>query len=88
MRFNITRLCGGKALMVAPSEEIELNLLTVPDKLGEEFTVSKSDEMMLVVKWKDMEVTIYYQGKIMFFPLTDKDKAIEYATMILKKISL
>ena len=41
---------------------------------------------MLIMEWKGMEVTIYPQGKVMFYPLSEKELAIEYATMILEKV--
>ena len=43
--------------------------------------------MMLVSKWNGMEVTLYLQGKVMFFPLSDKDLAVRYATEILEEIA-
>ena len=41
---------------------------------------------MLILDWNGMEVTLYSQGKVMFYPLSEKEKAIEYATMMLTKI--
>ena len=87
MRFNITRLCGGKALMASPADNMDIDLDSAAETLGEEFTVVKNEAgMMLVMSWKDMELTLYTQGKIMFHPLSDKDLAIEYATYILNKL--
>jgi len=88
MRFNITRLCGGKALMASPSEMFDLDLDEVTKILQDEFEIKKNDGgLMLIMGWKDMEVTLYPQGKIMFHPLSDKDLAIEYATYILNRLS-
>lgn len=87
MRFNVTRLCGGKALMVAPASEMEIDLASVPEKLGKDFAVKSSDDMMLVLLWKDMEVTIYSSGKMMFYPLSEKDVALKYASSIIAEIS-
>ena len=42
---------------------------------------------MLVSQWGEMEVTVYPQGKVMFYPLADKEKAVEYATDIIERIS-
>lgn len=87
MRFNVTRLCGGKALMAASKEIMDIDLDRAADILKDEFTLkSNEDGMMLVMEWKGMEVTIYPQGKVMFHPLADKDLSIEYATMILERI--
>lgn len=88
MKFSVTRLCGGKALMAASSEYMDIDLAKACDVLSKEGFVKKSEEegLMLVLEWKGMEVTLYPQGKVMFFPLADKDLSIEYATMILEKV--
>ena len=89
MKFTVTRLCGGKALMAASSETMDIDLDTAADKLsGDGFTKKKNEDgLMLILEWKGMEVTLYPQGKVMFYPLSEKDLAIEYATMILDKVS-
>ena len=88
MKFTVTRLCGGKALMAASSETMDIDLDTAADKLsGDGFTKKKNEDgLMLILEWKSMEVTLYPQGKVMFYPLSEKDLAIEYATMILDKV--
>ena len=88
MRFNITRLCGGKALMASPSDSYDIDLDIAAEKLKDEFQIVRNDGgMMLIMSWKDMELTLYPQGKVMFHPLSDKDLAIEYATYVLGKLS-
>ncbi len=87
MRFNVTRLCGGKALMAAPSEIMDIDLDKASDVLKDEFTIKRNESgMMLIMEWKEMEVTLYPQGKVMFHPLSDRDQAVEYATMILNRL--
>lgn len=49
--------------------------------------IKSFDEMMTVSQWDEMEVTLYPQGKVMFYPLSDKDKAVEYATEIITEIN-
>ncbi|MBQ3736096.1 MAG: hypothetical protein II855_04085 [Candidatus Methanomethylophilaceae archaeon] len=87
MRFTVTRLCGGKALMAASKDEMELDMDKAERVMSERGPVKSKDEMMLVSQWNDMEVTVYPQGKVMFFPLADKEKAVEYATDIIERIS-
>ena len=88
MRFNVTRLCGGKALMASPSEMMDIDLDKASEILKDEMTVVKNEGgMMLILSWKDMEVTLYPQGKIMFHPLSDKDLSIEYSTHILGRLA-
>jgi ribonuclease HIII len=86
MRFSVTRLCGGKALMAASREPTEIDMDKAADVLSEIGTVRSNDGMMLVLSWKDMEVTIYQQGKVMFHPLDDRNTAITYANEILSLI--
>ena len=88
MKFTVTRLCGGKALMAASSEMMDIDLEIAAQKLSEDgFTKKKNeDNLMMILEWKEMEVTLYPQGKVMFYPLSEKDLAIEYATMILDKV--
>ncbi len=88
MKFTVTRLCGGKALMAASSEMTDIDLEGAAQKLSEDgFTKKKNeDDLMMILEWKGMEVTLYPQGKVMFYPLSEKDLAIEYATMILDKV--
>lgn len=89
MRFNITRLCGGKALMAASNEQMDIDLDRAATVLSDDgFKIKQNEEgMMLIMDWKDMEVTLYPQGKVMFHPLAEKNLAIDYATMILEKVS-
>ncbi len=85
MRFTTARLCGGKALMAVSSEELNLDMV----KVAEHFEsagcpVTEKDDMMVVFRWNGMETTVYRQGKVMFFPLEDKQTCIKYATEILE----
>ena len=86
MRFTVTRLCGGKALMAASKDVLDLNMEKAEKVMAERGPVKSRDDMMLVSQWNEMEVTVYPQGKVMFFPLADKDKAVEYATDIIERI--
>jgi hypothetical protein len=83
MRYSITRLCGGKALMAAPRDPMAIDLDHAAVVLGSAGLVKAHDDMMLVMSWKGMEITLYSQGKIMFHPLDDRNTAILYADEIL-----
>jgi ArsR family metal-binding transcriptional regulator len=86
MRFNVTRLCGGKALMAASCESMDIDMDRAAKIANDLGTVKHKDSMMIVMDWNEMEVTIYPQGKVMFHPLSDRDLAVEYATKILEMI--
>ena len=87
MRFQITRLCGGKALMCTPRDMMSLDMSKAEKVMSAKGEIVSSGDMMLVSKWNGMEVTLYLQGKVMFFPLSDKDLAVRYATEILEEIA-
>lgn len=86
MMFTITRLCGGKALMAASKDRMDLDLKRASEILSDKFTLKQLDDMMLIMSWNEMEITLYPQGKIMFHPLADKNLAVEYATEILERV--
>lgn len=83
MRYSVTRLCGGKALMAAPRTPMDINMERAASELSKAGELKSADEMMLIISWKGMEVTVYSQGKVMFHPLDDRNAAISYADEIL-----
>ena len=86
MRYTVTRLCGGKALMVSPRDIITIDMDRAYGILSNIGDMKSTDDMMFVMSWKGMEVTVYSQGKIMFHPLDDRDTAVSYANDILDMI--
>ena len=88
MKFTITRLCGGKALMASPADIMDIELDKAAEILSKDGFVKKRNEegLMLIMDWNGMEVTLYTQGKVMFYPLSEKELAIEYATKMLEMI--
>ena len=83
MRYSVTRLCGGKALMASPRDPLEIDMGEAATILSGAGEIRSCDDMMLVMSWKGMEVTLYTQGKVMFHPLDDRNAAITYANEIL-----
>jgi len=87
MRYTVTRLCGGEAIMLIPRDtQLNLNLDALEDTLLLHGIDARYDGMMIIMNWKQMEVTIYEAGKIMFHPLKDSTAAIEYANEIMHLI--
>lgn len=87
MRFTTMRLCGGEALMAISADVLDIDTMHAAEILeGKGHTIQQKDEMMLVLKWNDMETTIYPQGKVMFFPLKDRSLCVKYATEILEDL--
>lgn len=88
MKFTISRLCGGEALMSIPQDSFDIDMekaLKVIEDMDCE--IKQKDEMMIVFSWNGMEVTLYSQGKIMFFPLKDKNLCVKYSIELLGKVA-
>lgn len=87
MKFTTARLCGGKALMAISADELDIDTVEAAEHFGSQgCPITTVDEMMTVFQWNGMEVTLYRQGKVMFFPLEDKPLCIKYATEILESL--
>ena len=88
MRFTTARLCGGKSLMAVSADPLDIDIDHAASVLcPDPSIISSKDEEMLVFQWNGMETTLYRQGKVMFFPLEDKQLCIKYATEILESVS-
>lgn len=87
MKFTTARLCGGKALMAISADELDIDMDAAAERIvSEGFPISTKDDMMITFQWNGMETTLYKQGKVMFFPLEDKQLCIKYATQILESL--
>ena len=85
--ISTARLCGGKALMAISADELDIDMDAAAEKvISEGFPISTKDDMMITFQWNGMETTLYKQGKVMFFPLEDKQLCIKYATQILESL--
>lgn len=88
MRFTTARLCGGEALMAVSADPMDIDVPSAADRFESEgFPVTSRDELMCVFQWNGMETTLYRQGKIMFFPLKDRQLCIKYATELLEPLA-
>ncbi|MFT0899745.1 hypothetical protein [Candidatus Methanoprimaticola sp. MG2] len=87
MKFTTARLCGGKSLMAISADEMDLDMEAAAKHFEEQgCPITSIDDMMVVFQWNGMEVTLYSQGKVMFFPLEDKSLCIKYATEMLESL--
>jgi len=83
MKFSIARLCGGKALMVSPDTDLQIDIKNAASVLSGIGVIKEKDDLMIIMSWNDMEVTVYTQGKIMFHPLSDRDTAVKHASYLI-----
>ena len=87
MRFTTARLCGGKSLMAISADPMDIDLSKAAEAISSRgLDITQQDEMMVVFQWNGMEVTLYRQGKVMYFPLEDKALCIKYATELLESL--
>lgn len=87
MRFTTARLCGGKSLMAISADPMDIDLSKAAETISSRgLDITQQDEMMVVFQWNGMEVTLYRQGKVMYFPLEDKALCIKYATELLESL--
>ena len=87
MKFTTARLCGGKALMAISADELDIDMHAAAERIASEgFPIATKDDRMMTFQWNGMETTLYKQGKVMFFPLEDKQLCIKYATQILESL--
>lgn len=87
VKFTVTRLCGGKALMMVPRHDLLLDMDGVVDILQGMAEDVRKDGMMVLCSWRGMEMTVYEQGKVMFFPLQERAEGIALATEVLGILS-
>jgi hypothetical protein len=86
MRFSVARLCGGQALMAVSADPMDIDMDAAAERImSEGLPIQTKDDQMIVYQWNGMETTLYRQGKVMFFPLSDKATCIKYATEILEQ---
>jgi hypothetical protein len=69
--------------MAALRETLDIDIKKAAAALSKIGEIKSGDDMMLVMLWNGMEVTLYAQGKVMFYPLDSRDLAIAYANEIL-----
>ncbi|MBE6519602.1 MAG: hypothetical protein IKR87_04500 [Candidatus Methanomethylophilaceae archaeon] len=87
MRFTTARLCGGRSLMAISADPMDIDLSKAAEAISSRgLDITQQDEMMVVFQWNGMEVTLYRQGKVMYFPLEDKALCIKYATELLESL--
>ena len=65
--------------MAIPADPMDIDLAKAAETLSSKgWSLTQMDGMMAVFQWNGMEVTLYPQGKIMFFPLDDRSLCIKY----------
>ncbi|MGN1044825.1 MAG: hypothetical protein ACI4Q9_02565 [Candidatus Methanomethylophilaceae archaeon] len=79
--YTLTVLCGGKSLMLVPRSPMDLDPSVHVKGLGAE--VMRASPEMAEFMYRDVKITLYSNGGLMFYHLSDADVAETYADEIL-----
>ncbi len=80
-KYHSITLCGGKSMMLSPTEKLSIPMEDACGILKE--SVLRSSKDMIEFMYKDIKLTIYPNGSIMFYHFTDFDTACAYADEII-----
>ncbi len=83
LRFTVTRLCGGQDLLLTPDHKIPVDIDRVHSEMKSRYT---KNSQFVKFDWKDVCVTVYPAGSVMFFFFNDRVKAEKYARELLSEI--
>lgn len=82
MKFKIVRLCTGDAFSVVPQEIIRFDLDRVAEILGRNGMEIINPGVMIIARLKDVEMTIYTNGRLMIRPIQEKERVESIANEI------
>ena len=78
-------LCGGQSMMLTPSVKPVFAMDDAQKILGD--SVLRASEDMIEFMYRDVKITVYPNGSIMFYHFTDFDTACVYADEIINKLT-
>ena len=67
-------------MMLSPSERLDIDLMTVSASFVDVLRVSKD---MMEFMFRDVKITLYPNGSVMFYHFTDLDVARSYADEVI-----
>ncbi len=79
MKFKVERICRSDSMSAIPMEHRRFDLPSSAVKIVEAGHKVESQELYLVVKMEDLDLTVYPSGRVLIHPLNDKSKAKELA---------
>ncbi len=80
-KYHTIMLCGGQSMMLNPSVRPVIPMADACGILKD--SVLRSSKDMIEFMYKDVKLTIYPNGSIMFYHFTDFDAACTYADEII-----
>ncbi|MCQ5375199.1 MAG: hypothetical protein NO474_01165 [Methanomassiliicoccales archaeon] len=82
MKFKIIRLCTGDAFSVVPQEIVRFDLDRVAEIFMKNGIEIANPGVMIIARLKDVEMTIYTNGRLMIRPIQDRERAESIANEI------
>ena len=69
-------------MMLSPSERLEIDLMSVSESFDNVIRVSKD---MMEFMYREIKITLYPNGSVMFYHFTDLEKGRLYADEVIAK---
>ena len=69
-------------MMLSPSERQDIDLMSISEKFDDVIRVSKD---MMEFMYRDIKVTLYPNGSVMFYHFTDLDTGRSYADEVISR---
>jgi len=79
MRFRVERICRSDSMSVVPLEAVRFDLQASAERLRREGYAAEPNELYLVTRMREVDVTIYPSGRVLVRPMKDKAGAKELA---------
>ena len=84
MRYHTIMLCGGESMMLTPSEGVKIDVVRASRILGQVMRASKD---MVEFMYRNVKLTLYPNGSIMFYHFTDLEVACSYADEVIGAVT-
>jgi len=82
MKFKVERICCTGSMSAIPMNRVRFDLAASAEKLRDKGYEVEPQELYLVVKAGELDVSIYSSGRVLIHPMDDKNKAKEFAQTI------
>ena len=75
MKFRVERVCRSDSMSAIPMEKVRFDLPASVSSIRGRGYVVEPQELYLIVKFEELDVTVYPSGRVLIHPLNDKARA-------------
>ena len=86
MKYHVAMLCGGESMMLSPSDGTKIDMTSMAKEFGD--SVLRANKDMIEFMFKGIKLTLYPNGRIMFYHFTDLESAKCYADEIMATVGV